>query len=98
MDREDLTYFDGTREMLEKINTEPLIEDDGYIISFDLEYGVYEDNRGIFLVLIDLEYSYSWVDSIFNTWDEANNRIAEIKETLKDINLMDKTLGWSRMA
>lgn len=98
MDREDLTYFDGTREMLEKINTEPLIEDDGYIISFDLEYGVYEDSRGIFLILIDLEYSYSWVDSIFNNWDEANNRIADIKETLKDINLMDKTLGWSRMA
>ena len=92
MDRENWIYFDGTREVLEEIDTEPLLEDEGYIVPINLEYGVYEDDRGIFLILVDLENSYSWVDSIYDNWDKIDDRVAEIEDTIMKINWLDMKL------
>lgn len=96
MDRENWTYFDGTRKILDEIDIEPLLEYSGDFVALDLEYGICKNERGCNLVIIDLENSFSYIDTIFDNKGDLENRLNEIKETVNKIIELDKKLLKSR--
>lgn len=91
-----LAYFDGTRKILEEIDTKPLFEYSGDFAVFDIEYGVYKDEKGFNLIIVDLEGSFSAMDSTFENEEDLESRLSEIKETLEKIRELDKELLKSR--
>lgn len=92
MEKENLTYFDDTHEILEEIDTKPLFEYSGDFVVFDIEYGIYKNEKGFNLIIVDLDGSFSCINSIFESEEELESRIEEIKETLKKISELDKEL------
>lgn len=96
MDRENWTYFDGTRKILEEIDTKPLLEHSGDFVALDLEYGICKNERGYNLVIVDLENGFSYIDTIFDNKEDLELRLNEIKETVNKMIELDKELLKSR--
>lgn len=96
MDRENWTYFDDTRKILDEIDIKPLFEHSGDFVALDLEYGICKNERGYNLVIVDLENSFSYIDTIFDNEEDLENRLSEIKETVNKIIELDKKLLKSR--
>lgn len=97
MNKENLTYFDDTRQILEEIDTKPLFEYSGDFVVFNIEYGIYKNEKGFNLIIVDLEGGFSCINSIFESEDELKSRLKEIKETLRNISELDKELYKSRI-
>lgn len=96
MDRENWTYFDGTRKILDEIDIKPLLEHSGDFVALDLEYGICKNEGGYNLVIVDLENDFSYIDTIFNNKGDLELRLNEIKETVNKIIELDKKLLKSR--
>ena len=92
MDRENWTYFNDTREILDEIGTKPLIEYSGDFVVLDLEYGICKNERGYNLVILDLENGFSYIDTIFDNKEDLELRLKEIKEAVNKRIELDKEL------
>lgn len=96
MDRENWTYFDGTRKILDEIDIKPLLEHSGDFVALDLEYGICKNERGYNLIIVDLENEFSYIDTIFGNKEDLELRLNEIKDTVNKIIELDKKLLKSR--
>lgn len=96
MSKENWTYFDGTRKILDEIDTKPLLEHSGDFVALDLEYGICKNERGYNLIIVDLENGFSYIDTIFDNKKDLELRLNAIKETVNKIIELDKELYKSR--
>lgn len=88
----DCFNFNGIRETLENVDVKFLFEFEGNFVTINTEYGVYEDDEGFTLILIDRKDSCAWMDDIFETREELEARVVHVRETLEKMSLLDESI------